>query len=145
MIFTAALKDYANWAISCIGDGASEQFISFRLFRQHALPCKDFYIKDLSLLGRDLSKTLIVDNTPENFLMQPDNGIPIASWYDDEADTHLVQMATMLVQIVQTRPKDIRVAYQRWQEQYSKLIDEGEEGVIQIDLSAVAENNTVEK
>ena len=88
---------------------------------------------------------MIVDNTPENFLMQPDNGIPILSWYDDEADTHLVQMATMLVQIVQARPKDIRVAYQRWQEQYSKLIDEGEEGVIQIDLSAVAENNTVVK
>ena len=33
VIFTAALKDYANWAISCIGDGASEQYISYRLFR----------------------------------------------------------------------------------------------------------------
>lgn len=34
----------------------------------------------MSLLNRDLSKTLIIDNSPEVFLRQPDNGLVIASW-----------------------------------------------------------------
>ena len=40
-------------------------------------------IKDLSMLGRPLNKTLIVDNIGTNFRLQPDNGIQILSWYHD--------------------------------------------------------------
>jgi len=40
-------------------------------------------IKDLSKLGRDLSKTIIVDNIAENFVLQKDSGIFISTWYDD--------------------------------------------------------------
>ena len=40
---------------------------------QHAsLPAQD-----LSRLGRDLNRTVLVDDTPLAFLRQPDNGIPI--------------------------------------------------------------------
>jgi len=88
VIFTAGMKDYADWAIEQIGVGSS--CIKHRLYRQHALPCREFYIKDLSLLGRDLNRTIIVDNIPENFLLQPENGISIKSWYNDEADTALM-------------------------------------------------------
>lgn len=43
-------------------------------------------VKDLSKLGRDLSKTLIVDNVRDNYKRQPENGILIKSWYDDPKD-----------------------------------------------------------
>lgn len=33
--------------------------------------------QDLSRLGRDLRRTVLVDDTPLAFLQQPDNGIPI--------------------------------------------------------------------
>ncbi len=33
--------------------------------------------QDLSRLGRDLRRTVLVDDTPLAFLRQPDNGIPI--------------------------------------------------------------------
>lgn len=46
-------------------------------------------IKDLSLLGRPLEKTLIVDNIRENFMWQKENGIEIKSWYSDTADCEL--------------------------------------------------------
>ena len=76
--------------------------VSHRLYRNHALPCRgEFYIKDLSLLGRDLNKTIIVDNISENFLLQPENGIAIKSWYDDAQDDALMQMAAFLINIVQ--------------------------------------------
>jgi len=54
-------------------------------------------LKDLSKLGRDLSKTLIVDNLPENFRMQPDNGIAIKAWYDDHEDNALLELAPVLI------------------------------------------------
>jgi CTD small phosphatase-like protein 2 len=58
-----------------------------RLYRQHTTPHEDFAIKDLYNLGRDLSKTIIIDNLAENFnYTTPLNGIWVESWYDDMDD-----------------------------------------------------------
>lgn len=35
------------------------------------------WLQDLSRLGRDMQRTVLVDDTPLAFLRQPDNGIPI--------------------------------------------------------------------
>lgn len=65
IIFTAAMQDYADWAI---GHFKNQSCISHRLYRQHALPSSSgFYVKDLSRIGRDISRTIIVDNIAENF------------------------------------------------------------------------------
>lgn len=64
VIFTAATQDYADWAIEQIDHQSN---ISDRFYRQHAIPCGPVYIKDLSRLGRDLNRMIIVDNVPENF------------------------------------------------------------------------------
>lgn len=64
IIFTAAMQDYADWALSHF---FNENKIEARFYRQHAFPLGGFYVKDLSRIGRDLSKTIIVDNIAENF------------------------------------------------------------------------------
>ena len=61
----------------------------------------EVFIKDLANLGRDLKKTIIVDNISENFLLQPENGIPIKSWFVDPHDTSLMELAPLLQQIVE--------------------------------------------
>lgn len=66
------------------------------MYRQHALPYGPIFVKDLSRIGRDLSKTIIVDNVAENFQLQPDNGIFIKSWFDDMSDTALSELAPLL-------------------------------------------------
>jgi len=53
-------------------------------------------LKDLSKLGRDLSKTLIVDNVAENFQLQPENGIFIKTWTDDPLDNALEELSPLL-------------------------------------------------
>jgi len=64
VIFTAAMQDYADWVLNQI-DKAKR--IKYRLYRQHASPHGRVFVKDLSRIGRDLSKTIIVDNIAENF------------------------------------------------------------------------------
>ena len=108
VIFTAGTKDYADWALAHISNQAAYHFIDHRLYRDHTIQAMEVFIKDLANLGRDLNKTIIVDNIPENFLLQPENGISIKSWFDDPDDTALTDMTPLLVQIVEQMVPDVR-------------------------------------
>jgi CTD small phosphatase-like protein 2 len=57
-------------------------------------------VKDLSLLGRDIQKTIIIDNISDNFILQPENGIFISTWYDDMNDKFLDEITPLLKEIV---------------------------------------------
>lgn len=64
VIFTAAMQDYADWALEHFNNSP---LITDRFYRQHALPFQGYYVKDLSRLGRPISDMIIVDNIAENF------------------------------------------------------------------------------
>ncbi len=80
IVFTAALKDYANWILNEVDPS---KYISKRFYRDSCTFRRGSYMKDLSKIGKDLAKTVIVDNLPENFSMQLHNGIAIKSWFND--------------------------------------------------------------
>ena len=105
VIFTAGLKDYADWILD---DFDSCGFIRHRLYRNNCRFRRGVYVKDISRLGRDLSKTIIVDNIADNFEMQPDNGINIISWFRSHTDTELLKLEPILASFVQEEAVDVR-------------------------------------
>ena len=66
-------------------------------------------MKDLTKLGRDMSKTIIIDNLAENFnQITPLNGIWVESWYDDMDDIVLQLLIPFLIDIVKNKV-DVRL------------------------------------
>ena len=84
VVFTAGMKDYADWVLDQFD---TNRYIKHRLYRHHVRQNGVYLVKDLGKIGRNLKKTLIVDNVAENFAKQPDNGIFIRTWYNDMDDT----------------------------------------------------------
>lgn len=64
------------------------------------------FIKDLSIIPRNIKDIIIVDNLPESYLHHPDNGLPIPSWVGDPEDEAFDKMLTIL-QILK-RADDVR-------------------------------------
>ena len=100
IIFTAATEDYANPIINAIE--RDEKYFEHRLYRMHTTIIDNDFVKDLSKLGRDLNRTIIVDNMKQNYKNQPDNGITIRPfWGKDVEDTALVDLLDILKNIAE--------------------------------------------
>ena len=54
------------------------------------------YVKDLEVLGRDLGKVAIVDNSVEAIGFQLSNGVLIDDFYGDPADKCLLELLQFL-------------------------------------------------
>ena len=102
IIFTAATQDYADPIINAIEK--DEKYFDYRLYRIHTTIIDNDFVKDLSKLGRDLNRTVIVDNMKQNYKNQPNNGITIRPfWGKDVEDTALVDLLDILKKISDKR------------------------------------------
>ena len=93
VIFTASISKYANPLLNVIDKTGN---IPFRLFREHCTLINTAFIKDLSLLGRELKDIIILDNNPTAYALNHYNGFPIKSWFDDKKDNELIKISPIL-------------------------------------------------
>jgi len=107
VLFTCGTQQYAEPIIAAIEK--KRTFFDYKLYRDHTSFLNGDYVKDLSMIGRDMSRMLIVDNIPQNFRLQKDNGIFIKSFYSDNtSDTSLNELTNILKRLIQNSPSDIR-------------------------------------
>uniref|UniRef100_A0A915Q7C9 protein-serine/threonine phosphatase n=1 Tax=Setaria digitata TaxID=48799 RepID=A0A915Q7C9_9BILA len=98
VLFTASLAKYAD----PVADFLDKRGVfRARLFRESCVFHKGNYVKDLTRLGRDLKKVIIVDNSPASYAFHPDNAIPVQTWFDDANDVELLDIIPVLEQLAE--------------------------------------------
>ena len=83
-----------------------------RLYRPATRPAGPVpHTKDLAILGRDLGRTVLLDNSPWSFLLQPGCGVPAAPFSGEGGDTHLHAAVLPLLEGLAADPAlDVRPA-----------------------------------
>lgn len=104
VVFTASLAKYADPLLDLL-DARTNAF-KWRLFREHCVAFEGNYVKDLQCLGRPLTDSIIVDNSPHSYVFQPDNAVPVSTFIDDPADVELLQILPLLLAV--ERVPDVR-------------------------------------
>jgi CTD small phosphatase-like protein 2 len=94
VVFTASEPEYANMVLNRLDP--ENRLIHHRLFRNSCLQINGNFVKDLSLLGRDIDKTIIIDNNLIAFALNLDNAIPIKSFVGDKTDIELNKLIEVL-------------------------------------------------
>ncbi|XP_010916070.1 uncharacterized protein [Elaeis guineensis] len=104
VIFTASQSIYAEQLLNILDP--DRKLISRRIYRESCIFSGGSYTKDLTILGVDLAKVAIIDNSPQVFQLQVNNGIPIKSWFDDPSDHALISLIPFLETLVDA--EDVR-------------------------------------
>ena len=106
VVFTAGIKSYAR-PLCTLLDPHGRIFGSRVLYREATVSVMGHNIKDLSRLGRDLGRVVLVDNCPYSFLSQPSNGVPCLPYHGCRHDNQLLTVILPLVQSLSLFP-DVR-------------------------------------
>lgn len=105
VIFTAGKQDYADSIIDNL-DCADK--VNYRLYREHTYIHNDSIIKDISRLGRDLAKVVIVDDIEDNYQLQRENGLHISEYVGDDNDMELLYLMEDLTDMFKNKGIDVR-------------------------------------
>lgn len=105
IVFTAATKEYADSILDCLE--ITGEYFDYRLYRQHTSFHGISLVKDLSWIGRDLKKTLIIDNIGDNFKLQYANGLHIKTWCGDIRDEEFSALTPLLTKLFKANISNI--------------------------------------
>ena len=125
--FTTNSKEYSESIISQIEMG--KKIFDYNLSREHSLLCGNQFIKDISRIGRDMRRIIIIDDKANNFKLNKENGILIYPYFgDDDNDTALFELTKLLILFYKIGYSDLRTAIVNYKKEIDEKITKGFEG-----------------
>ena len=120
IIWTSATETYANTLLDAIE--SEKTYFDYVFYREHAIIVGDDFVKDLTRIGRPLDKVIIVDDMPQNFRLQRQNGITIKPFLgDDNTDMALYDLLPILKHIAESG-NDVTVELAKYRDEIVKKI-----------------------
>ena len=122
IIFTSGAKEYADIILNSIEKKGNNKYFDGRLYREHNIQIGQKFYKDLSKIGRCLSRSIIVDNFNHSFKFQRYNGILISSFYGDNGDDKaLIELQKILIKIYNEKC-DVRKSINKYKEEIFRKV-----------------------
>ena len=120
--FTKLSKEYSDIIIKEIeGD---KKLFDYNLYREHCSLIGRNFIKDISRIGRDMKKVIMVDDSQENLNIHINNSILICPYNaeDDEEDRVLFELKKLLILFFRQGYDDIRISIKNFRNEiYNKI------------------------
>lgn len=104
VVFTASVSKYGDPLLDKLDFSKS---IHHRLFRDSCYNYQGNFIKNLSQVGRPLSDSIIIDNSPASYIFHPQHSIPISSWFSDTHDNELIDLLPFLEDMSKPNVDDV--------------------------------------
>lgn len=104
VVFTASVAKYGDPLLNKLDIHHS---VHHRLFRDACFNYQGNFIKNLSQIGRPLSDSIIIDNSPASYIFHPQHSIPISSWFSDTHDNELLDLLPFLEDISKSNVDDV--------------------------------------
>ena len=119
IVYTASLNKYADPLLDLLDP---KGLIAHRLFRESCVNWCGNYVKDLSLLNRDLKETVFVDNSPTSYMFNVENSIGCTSFIDDKTDVELEIIKSFLIDFDGKKGdyRNVNQMWKKWQQEWSK-------------------------
>ena len=120
ILFTCSTQNYTDSIVKAIE--YKKKYFDYIFYRQHTMIFKNNFVKDLTRIGRPLNSIIIVDNMPQNFRFQKENGINIKSfWGDNPEDTALYELIPILINIANEK-QDVREGIKKYKDEIVKKV-----------------------
>ena len=123
-MYLSSNKNYADKIIDEIEK--NKKYFKKRLYRENCVLIGAAYVKDISKLGRELSKVIIIDNDLACFYLQPENGILIKPFIVDnineKRDIILNNLKNILYNIIKKPYTDIRIELEKYKEEIKNKV-----------------------
>lgn len=104
VVFTASVAKYGDPLLNKLD---IHKAVHHRLFRDSCFNYQGNFIKNLSQLGRPLSDSIIIDNSPALYVFHPQHSVPISSWFSDTHDNELPDLLPFLEDLLKTDVNDV--------------------------------------
>ena len=113
--YTNESKEYSEQLLKEIE--SRRKYFDYNLYKEHNVLIDNNLVKDISKIGRDMKKIIIVDKNYENIKSTPQNGILIKPYFGESSknDTVLFELKKLLILFHKIGYEDIRVAIKNYE------------------------------